>query len=120
MRAAVYTRISRDEEGLGHGVDRQREDCERLVAQRGWDLGEVFVENDVSASTASRKPRPVYERMMAEVRAGRFQVVVAYSTSRLTRRPREWMDLIDLANKGAVAVHTVVSGSHDLSTADGR
>ncbi|HVM27561.1 MAG TPA: recombinase family protein, partial [Mycobacteriales bacterium] len=120
MIAAIYTRISRDDEGRGLGVERQRADCERLVASRGWDLGEVFVENDVSASTASRKPRPEYERMLAEVRAGRYSVVVAYSNSRLTRRPREWMDLIDLANKGAVQIHTVVSGSHDLGTADGR
>jgi DNA invertase Pin-like site-specific DNA recombinase len=33
---------------------------------------------------------------------------------------REYLDLIDLVNKYGVQIKTVVSGDHDLSTADGR
>lgn len=57
--------------------------------------------------------------MLDSVRAGRITTVLAYSTSRLTRRPREFEDLIDLANAGMLTVH-VVSGSVDLSTASGQ
>lgn len=119
-RAGIYARISRDEEGEGLGVERQRADCAALIEQHGWTLVDAYVDNDVSASTASRKPRPQYERLLADAAAGRIDTIVAYSNSRLTRRPREWIDLIDLANGGSVDIHTVVSGSHDLSTADGR
>ncbi len=47
-------------------------------------------------------------------------MVLAYSNSRLTRRPRELEDLIDLHAETGVLIKTVVSGDDDLSTADGR
>jgi hypothetical protein len=58
--------------------------------------------------------------MLSAVRAGTVDVVLAYSNSRLTRRPRELEDLIDLHRDSGVLIKTVVSGEDDLSTADGR
>lgn len=58
--------------------------------------------------------------MLADVRAGRVDVIVAYSTSRLTRRPAEYDQLISLFKTVGVRVETVVSGIADLSFADGR
>jgi len=121
-RTAIYARISADPEGRALGIARQVEDCRALVADRltGYEVVEVFEENDVSASTNSRKPRPRYTDMLARAEAGEFGAIVAYSNSRLTRRPREVEDLIDLHNRHGVRLHTVVSGDDDLSTADGR
>lgn len=119
--AAIYCRISRDAEDEGLGVTRQEEDCRALVARNGWTLVEPpFVDNDISASTGSKKPRPAYDAMLAAVRAGGVDVIVAYSNSRLTRRPLELEDLIALHEQTGVRIHTVVSGNDDLSTADGR
>ena len=59
-RAVVYTRISRDPEGEALGVQRQRQDCLDRAAREGWVVVDVLVENDVGASSYSRKPRPVY------------------------------------------------------------
>ena len=28
------------------GVARQRADCEALIARKGWDVAEVYIEND--------------------------------------------------------------------------
>ena len=58
--------------------------------------------------------------MLAAIDAGEADVILAYSNSRLTRRPLEWYGLIERANAGKLQIHTVVSGSHDLTTADGR
>jgi site-specific DNA recombinase len=119
-RAAIYCRISRDAEQEGLGVARQEEDCRALVKRKGWALVEPpYVDNDTSASAASRKPRPQYDAMLEAARAGEIEVIVAYSNSRLTRRLRELLDLIDLHKETGVAIHTVVSGNDDLSTADG-
>lgn len=120
-RTAIYARISADPEGRALGIARQVEDCRALVADRlaGYEVVEVFEENDVSASTNSRKPRPRYADMLARAEAGEIEAIVAYSNSRLTRRPREVEDLIDLHNRRGVRLHTVVSGDDDLSTADG-
>jgi len=120
LRAAIYTRISRDSEKEGLGVKRQEEDCRKLAAREGFEVVRVYPENDISASTNSRKARDKYDKMLKAARAGEFDVILAYSNSRLTRRPAEWIELIELSNRDKVRIKTVVSGEHDLSTADGR
>ncbi|WP_182481182.1 recombinase family protein [Nocardioides immobilis] len=119
-RAAIYLRISRDREGLELGVQRQEQDCRALAEREGYEVVHVYRDNDIGASTLSKKSRPEYEAMLDAARAGDFEIVIAYSNSRLTRRLRELLDLIDLYNAHGTKVVTVVSGSDDLSTADGR
>lgn len=63
----------------------------------------VCVDNDVSASTKSRKPRLQYAEMLTRARAGEFGAILAYSNSRLTRRPREFEDLDDFEEVGPAA-----------------
>lgn len=120
MRAAVYLRISEDREGRELGVDRQRADCMALAKRLGHDVIDVYVDNDISASAKARKARPDYGRLVADARAGRFTVVIAYSSSRLTRQPREHEDQIDLATDHGIRYAYVVSPSFDLNTAAGR
>ena len=118
--AGIYARISEDREGRELGVDRQQEDCRALAEIRGLSIADLYVDNDRGASTRSRKPRPEYRRLLADARAGRFAVVVAYTSGRLTRRPREHEDLIELAEQHGVRFEYVRSPSFDLNTAAGR
>jgi site-specific DNA recombinase len=119
-RAVVYTRISRDTEGEALGVARQRQDCLDRAAREGWAVVDVLVENDVSASSYSRKPRPLYAQLMERAQRREFDVILAYTSSRLTRRPLELEELIRLHEATGVRLCTVVSGDDDLGTADGR
>src|SRR6476469_4142823 len=100
--AAVYVRISDDVEGRALGVARQTDDGSALAASLGCSVVKVYSDNDISASTLSKKTRPEYEALLTDVRAGRVRVVIAYSNSRLTRRPRELEDLIDLHRETGV------------------
>lgn len=120
VRAAIYTRISRDAEGLALGVERQREDIEKLCADSGLEIVARYEDNDVGASTRSHKPRPAYRQMLAGAAEHRFGVIVAYTSSRLTRRPRENEDLIELAERFGTRIIYKNSPSFDLNTADGR
>ena len=122
IRAAIYCRISNDKEGEAQGVERQEQDCRALAERLGYDLPEhlVFVENDISASTRSRKPRPLYDQMIEAAKTGEIQAIIAYSTSRITRRVRELLDLIDLVERHGTKIHTLASGDLDLSTSAGR
>jgi len=79
-----------------------------------------YTDNDIGASTRSTKPRPDYERMLADARAGRFDVILTYTSSRLTRRPIEHEAQIKLAERHGVRFEYVRSPSFDLNTADGR
>lgn len=118
--AAIYERISDDREGRELGVDRQDEDDRALAEREGLKVFRTYRDNDLSASTKSKKRRPGYDEMMKDAKAGRFSVIIAYSSSRLTRRPREHEDLIDLATQHGITYRFVQSPSFDLNTADGR
>ena len=47
--AAIYARISSDQDGTALGVTRQIEDCRALAKKLGWTVGEEYVDNDISA-----------------------------------------------------------------------
>lgn len=91
-----------------------------MAKQRGYVIVETIEENDTGASTNSTKLRKKYDAMLDGARAGRFDVILAYSNSRLTRRPRENETLIELHKETGVRIETKVSGDDDLATADGR
>ena len=101
-------------------MERQRKDTAALCAQRGYEILARYTDNDISASTKKRrKPRPDYDAMLAAARAGELDVIVAYKSSRLTRRPREHEDLIELAVDYGIQFAYVASPEFDLNTADG-
>jgi DNA invertase Pin-like site-specific DNA recombinase len=117
-RAAVYLRVSLDATGEGLAVDRQREACLSIVAGRGWQLVEEYVDNSISATDA-KKNRPGYNRLVDDLRAGRFDALVCYDLDRLTRQPRQLEDWIDAADRDALALVTA-NGEADLTTDAGR
>ncbi|NQV06171.1 recombinase family protein [bacterium] len=117
VAAAVYCRISLDRSGEGLGVARQEELCRKRATELGWLVAEVYVDGSVSAY--SGKPRPHFERMLADLEAGHRDGVVVVDTDRLTRRMSELETFVDLADRHGVALATV-SGETDLSTTDGR
>lgn len=120
LRAAKYRRISDDREGRELGVTRQDEDLDKLAAQRGYQVVADYCDNDRGASTRSRKKRPEYDRMLADARAGDFDVILAYTSARLTRRPLEHEAQIGLAEQHGIRYDFVRSPSFDLGTASGR
>ena len=128
-RVAIYARISQDRSGAQAGVTRQLEDTRRLAADRGWDVVEEFVDNDISAkqrrwSTSQNKfvntTRPAYEELLEAIREGRLDVVLAWHPDRLYRRLRDLEDLVDMLERNNVDVVTVRAARINLSTAADR
>ncbi len=117
MEAVIYARQSLDREGAGAAVDRQIADCQALAAARGWDVGRVFKDNDLSASSGKR--RPDYERLIDLLRNGGAPVVVVWHLDRLTRRLADLVEVLDLCKSNGVKIATV-TGDLDLSTDTGR
>lgn len=58
-------------------VENQRPDCERLAHARGYEIVEVFEEQESAA-----KKRPAFEAMMEGARRGRFSVVIVWALDR--------------------------------------
>jgi site-specific DNA recombinase len=118
--AAIYLRISDDREGRELGVQRQEQDCRALAARLKVRVHRVYTDNDIGASTRSTKPRPEYKQMMADAKAGLFSMVIAYTSGRLTRRPREHEGQIELAESRGITYAYVASPAFDLNTSAGR
>lgn len=128
---ALYLRISDDGEGRELGVTRQYEDLlaaataaeETIVGPERTVDGKpvvAYVDNDRGASRHSRKTRPDYAQLIADAKAEKFGKIRAYTSSRLTRQPREHEDLIDLAIEHGITYEFLRSPSFDLNTAAGR
>lgn len=93
---AFYARMSKDNP---LGIGRQLEDCR---SQAGNAAVTEYIDDGESATKAS--PRPAYEAMISAVRAGKHNRVIVWDQDRLTRKPREVEDWIDLYDAGRVVV----------------
>ena len=116
--AALYLRVSLDSSGENLAIDRQREDCRRIAAERGWTITQEYADNSISASKRATK-RPAYDRMVADFAAGQFDALVCWDLDRLTRQPRQLEDWIDAAEDHGLLL-TTANGEADLSTDGGR
>jgi site-specific DNA recombinase len=99
LRAAVYCRLSKNRKGKKANVKDQERDCRDYIDAQGWEHVDSYIDDGVSASDKSEKPREHFNRMMADLRAGLIDVIVASEFTRLYRRPRELEELLDPVDK---------------------
>jgi site-specific DNA recombinase len=116
-RWGIYVRISQDAAGEALGVQRQELDCRQLAEDKGGVVVEVFSDNDVSAWSGRR--RPGYEAMLQAARDGKITGVIVYNLDRLTRRPIELEEFMELAEKLRLELANV-TGEIDLSNHYGQ
>jgi DNA invertase Pin-like site-specific DNA recombinase len=118
IQAAIYCRISQDRDHLELGVDRQREDGEKLAVREGYEVAGVYADNDITASKG--KHRPQYAAMMDAAATGGVGVIIAFQQSRLWRDRRERAEGIDFLKQHGVSVAFTKGGFIDLSGSYGR
>ena len=80
-RAAIYARMSDARGDDTAGVDRQQGGTVSRSAPSGKEVVGVHVDN--SKERLLRQAPPAYEQMLAEIRAGNVDVLVAYSSDRI-------------------------------------
>jgi DNA invertase Pin-like site-specific DNA recombinase len=103
-RAIVYVRQSSPTQVL-HNLESQRRQYE--LAHQARQLGFTAVDTideDLGCSAAGQKPRPGFDRLVAEVCSGEVGAVLCLEASRLARNGRDWHHLIDFCG----LVHTLV------------
>jgi site-specific DNA recombinase len=117
MKAAVYCRVSTDEQAeRGTSLDTQEERCRAHVKQQGWKLVEVFVDAGESGTKGSR---PQLDRLMAACQRGEVEVVVVTKLDRFGRSNRHLANALgDLDEMGVRFVS--LSEQFDTSTPMGK
>ena len=97
-RCAIYTRKS-SEEGLDqafNSLDAQREACAAYVhsqAGEGWQASPKLY--DDGGFSGGNIERPALKAMLADVDAGRIDVIVVYKVDRLTRSLSDFAKIVD-------------------------
>ena len=117
VRAAMYLRQSKDADGNEVAVSRQRQENSALLRARGITTWGEYCDNDRSATNG--KPRLDYQRLLADISAGRWDLVVTWDLDRLHRQPIELEHFMKLADDKRLALATV-SGDVNLATDNGR
>lgn len=122
VRCAIYTRKSSDEglEQSFNSLDAQREACGAYIlsqASEGWSaLPEIYDDGGLSGGTLER---PALKRLLAEVAAGRVDIIVVYKVDRLTRSLFDFAKLVETFDAAGTSFVSVTQ-SFNTTTSMGR
>ncbi len=116
VRCAIYTRKSH-EDGLDqeyNSLDAQYESAENYIISqkfKGWTI--VPERYDDGGFSGGNTERPALKRLLADVEAGKIDIIVIYKLDRLSRSLVDFMNLADVFEQHNVSF---VSVTQDINT----
>ena len=100
-RAVLYARKSTESEDKQvQSIDDQIRIMKEVARDEGLQIVEVLSE---SKSAKAPGVRPVFKQMMRDVEDGKYDVILAWDTSRLSRNPKDGGDLQWLLDSGVLS-----------------
>ena len=108
-RIAIYARHSTDKQNPMSSMD-QVAACEVLVERLGGRLVDTYADPEISGY---RRDRPGLNRLLADVRAGRIDVVVCEALDRIARDGEDISWIGKKLRFDRVKLHTVLEGEID-------
>lgn len=118
-RCAIYTRKS-TEEGLDqafNSLDAQREACTAYVlsqAGEGWTaLPTLYDDGGFSGGNVDR---PALKRLLADIEAGKIDIVVVYKVDRLTRSLTDFAKIVERFDAKEVSFVSVTQAFNTTSS----
>jgi site-specific DNA recombinase len=82
LRAAVYARVSTEEQKEGQTIDSQIAELEEFANANGWTIADAYKDEGWSGSIMAR---PALDRLRDDARLGRFDAVLINDVDRLAR-----------------------------------
>jgi DNA invertase Pin-like site-specific DNA recombinase len=122
VRCAIYTRKS-TEEGLEqefNSLDAQREACSAyILSQRHEGWSEVPNIYDDGGYSGGNMERPALKALLAQVSAGKVDVIVVYKVDRLTRALSDFAKIVEVLDEPGASFVSVTQ-SFNTTTSMGR
>lgn len=116
MRVVCYVRVSTEEQTLGYSLDKQEEECIKLIKQAGHQFIESFVDDGYSAKDTNR---PALQRMLEGIPKRQFDMIVVWNSDRLSRDVIDGLTIVKtMFNKYNIKFASVTEDI-DTSTPDG-
>jgi len=81
----IYVRVSSDPRGHQRSVSEQEAECRAVCEGEGWQVAQVYCDNDRSASRFATKARPGFAAMLAALDLGKTDVLLTWESSRAQR-----------------------------------
>src|SRR5215831_17625847 len=122
FRCAIYTRKSSDEglEQEFNSLDAQREACEAYVTSQrhaGWiALSDMYDDGGLSGGTMER---PALQRLLADIKARKVQIIVVYKVDRLTRSLADFAKIVEVLDAHGASFVSVTQ-QFNTTTSMGR
>ena len=119
VRAALYARVSTEEQTEGYSIDAQKRAFQNLCRDRGWTPHHEYIEAGRSAHTDDIRKRPVFKQAIDDALAGQYDVLVVHKIDRFARKLRitlEYFDKLGRAGIGFVSIENQI----DYSTPTGK
>src|SRR3974390_2270142 len=122
VRCAIYTRVSTD-----HGLDQEFNSLDaqyeasrayiRSQAHAGWL--QIRMRYDDGGFSGGNTDRPALQELLADVQAGKIDVIVVYKVDRLTRSLADFAKLVELFDQHGVSFVSVTQ-QFNTTTSMGR
>ena len=119
IRCAIYTRKSTDEglEQTFNSLDAQREASEAYIKSQqheGWQA--IATHYDDGNYSGGNMERPALKQIMADIEAGKVNVVVVYKVDRLTRSLADFAKIVEHFDKYKVSFVSVTQHFNTTSS----
>ncbi len=115
MRAALYARVSSEEQVEGYSIDAQKRAFETLIRDKQWDIYRVYIDEGKSARSDNINRRPAFKEMVADALTGKFDALVVHKLDRFSRNLRITLEYFDKLSKAGVTFLSI-SEQIDFST----
>ena len=118
-RAALYARVSTEEQVEGYSLDSQRRAFKVLVEGRGWEIYGEYLEEGRSAHTDDIRKRPVFKNAIDDALVGKYDVLVVHKIDRFSRKLRVTLEYFEKLGKAGVGFVSI-QNEMDYSTPTGK
>ena len=102
ITAALYARVSTEEQVGGYSLDAQRRAFKALVEGRGWTIHHEYLEEGKSAHTDDIRKRPVFKQAIDDALQEKFDVLVVHKIDRFSRKLRITLEYFEKLGKAGV------------------
>lgn len=117
MKCAIYRRVSTEMQSEeGYSLEAQKSRLLSYIESQGWELTDDYADEGVSAKDIDR---PALQRLIADMKAGKFEVLLVYRLDRLVRSVTDLHELLTLFEKHNVKFKSATE-VFDTTSAMGR
>jgi len=119
LKCAVYTRVSTDNQAEVefNSCEAQEEKIKSFInSQETMAIYKVYSD---PGFTGANLNRPGFQKMLDDLRQGKFKLIIAYKIDRLTRSPKDFYSLIEAFDQHGVDFISVTE-RFDTFTPSGR